>query len=66
MGRCSSSGPNPVSAHARGAGDSAAAAQPRPGSDLLRLLPYLLPYRVRWMAMVVIALASLAPRSRSR
>ena len=29
------------------------------GSDLLRLLPYLMPYRVRWIAMVVVAIASL-------
>jgi len=32
----------------------------RTGSDLWRILPYLLPYRVRWIAMVLIALASLA------
>lgn len=31
----------------------------RTGSDLWRLLPYLMPYRVRWIAMVLIALASL-------
>ncbi len=31
----------------------------RPGSDLWRLLPYLLPYRVRWIAMVSVALVSL-------
>jgi ATP-binding cassette subfamily B protein len=31
----------------------------RIGSDLWRLMPYLLPYRARWIAMVVIALASL-------
>jgi len=31
----------------------------RGGSDLLRLLPYLLPYRARWVAMVVVAIASL-------
>jgi ATP-binding cassette, subfamily B, bacterial len=31
----------------------------RTGSDLWRMLPYLLPYRVRWIAMVLIALASL-------
>ncbi len=31
----------------------------RTGSDLWRLLPYLMPYRVRWIAMVVVALASL-------
>jgi ATP-binding cassette subfamily B protein len=31
----------------------------RPSSDLRRMLPYLLPYRVRWIAMVVIALLSL-------
>jgi ATP-binding cassette subfamily B protein len=34
-------------------------ARPRASSDLWRLLPYLLPYRVRWTAMVVIAIASL-------
>jgi ATP-binding cassette subfamily B protein len=31
----------------------------RTGSDLLRLLPYLKPYRVRWIAMITIALISL-------
>jgi ATP-binding cassette subfamily B protein len=31
----------------------------RSTSDLIRLLPYLLPYRVRWIAMVLVALASL-------
>lgn len=31
----------------------------RTGSDLWRMLPYLMPYRVRWIAMVVVALASL-------
>ena len=31
----------------------------RSSSDLLRLLPYLLPYRVRWIAMLVAALLSL-------
>ncbi|MGY4648533.1 ABC transporter ATP-binding protein [Mycobacterium sp. URHB0021] len=31
----------------------------RTGSDLRRLLPYLLPYRVRWIAMVVVAMVSL-------
>jgi ATP-binding cassette, subfamily B, bacterial len=31
----------------------------RNGSDLWRLLPYLLPYRGRWIAMVVVAIASL-------
>lgn len=31
----------------------------RTGSDLLRLLPYLKPYRVRWIAMIIIALISL-------
>ncbi|MGI9162804.1 MAG: ABC transporter ATP-binding protein [Mycobacterium sp.] len=31
----------------------------RTGSDLLRLLPYLLPYRVRWIAMITVALVSL-------
>ena len=32
----------------------------RPSSDLWRMLPYLLPYRVRWIAMIVVALASLS------
>ncbi|WP_185296531.1 ABC transporter ATP-binding protein [Mycolicibacterium litorale] len=38
-----------------------AARRARPGasSDLWRLLPYLLPYRVRWIAMLVVAIASL-------
>jgi ATP-binding cassette, subfamily B, bacterial len=31
----------------------------RPSSDLWRMLPYLMPYRVRWIAMVVVAVASL-------
>jgi ATP-binding cassette subfamily B protein len=31
----------------------------RTGSDLWRLLPYLLPYRVRWAGMVLVAIASL-------
>jgi len=31
----------------------------RPSSDLWRMLPYLMPYRVRWISMVVIALLSL-------
>ncbi|MCB0948999.1 MAG: ABC transporter ATP-binding protein [Mycobacterium sp.] len=30
-----------------------------PSSDLWRMLPYLMPYRVRWVAMIVVALASL-------
>src|SRR5882757_2873661 len=34
-------------------------ARERTGSDLWRMMPYLMPYRVRWMAMVVIALTSL-------
>jgi ATP-binding cassette subfamily B protein len=34
-------------------------ARERTGSDLWRMMPYLMPYRVRWIAMVVIALASL-------
>jgi ATP-binding cassette subfamily B protein len=40
----------------------AIAAQParrRAGSDLRRLLPYLIPYRTRWITMVVVAIASL-------
>ncbi|CAN5388165.1 ABC transporter ATP-binding protein [soil metagenome] len=32
----------------------------RASSDLIRLLPYLMPYRVRWIAMILVALASLA------
>jgi ATP-binding cassette subfamily B protein len=35
-------------------------ARERTGSDLWRLLPYLLPYRGRWVAMVLVAVASLA------
>lgn len=35
-------------------------ARRRAVSDLLRLLPYLMPYRVRWIAMVVVAVTSLA------
>ena len=31
----------------------------RSASDLLRLLPYLMPYRARWLAMIFIAIASL-------
>jgi ATP-binding cassette subfamily B protein len=38
---------------------AAAPARSRPGSDLRRLLPYLMPYRVRWIAMVAVAIASL-------
>jgi ATP-binding cassette subfamily B protein len=34
-------------------------ARQRTGSDLWRLLPYLLPYRGRWVAMVVVAVVSL-------
>lgn len=37
-----------------------APAKVRSASDLLRLLPYLEPYRTRWIAMIVVALASLA------
>lgn len=33
--------------------------RPRPSSDLWRLLPYVLPYRVRWIAMIVVAITSL-------
>ncbi len=29
------------------------------GSDLFRMMPYLMPYRVRWIAMVVVAITSL-------
>jgi ATP-binding cassette subfamily B protein len=42
--------------------DPSIAARParlRSATDLLRLLPYLLPYRTRWLAMIVIAIASL-------
>ncbi|WP_082949541.1 ABC transporter ATP-binding protein [Mycobacterium sp. ACS4331] len=31
----------------------------RSSSDLIRLLPYLLPYRARWLTMIVVALVSL-------
>ncbi|UXA17316.1 ABC transporter ATP-binding protein [Mycobacterium sp. SMC-4] len=34
--------------------------RPKASSDLWRLLPYLMPYRVRWIAMFVVALASLS------
>ncbi|NBP84557.1 MAG: ABC transporter ATP-binding protein [Mycobacteriaceae bacterium] len=34
-------------------------ARGRAASDLLRLLPYLLPYRTRWIAMVAVAMTSL-------
>ncbi len=34
-------------------------ARRRTGSDLWRLLPYLMPYRVRWIAMISVALLSL-------
>ena len=30
-----------------------------PSADLWRMLPYLMPYRVRWVAMIAVALASL-------
>lgn len=42
--------------------DPSIAARParlRSATDLLRLLPYLMPYRTRWLAMIVIAIASL-------
>jgi ATP-binding cassette subfamily B protein len=32
---------------------------PRRASDLFRLLPYLMPYRARWIAMVIVAVTSL-------
>ncbi|WP_407663868.1 ABC transporter ATP-binding protein [Mycolicibacterium sarraceniae] len=32
---------------------------PRAASDLLRLLPYLMPYRARWVAMLIVAITSL-------
>ena len=35
-------------------------ARKRTSSDLWRLLPYLMPYRVRWIAMISVALLSLA------
>ena len=35
-------------------------ARPRAVSDLLRMLPYLMPYRVRWIAMIAVAVISLA------
>jgi ATP-binding cassette subfamily B protein len=34
-------------------------ARPRTGSDLWRLLPYIFPYRVRWTAMLTVAIVSL-------
>ena len=34
-------------------------AHPRAVSDLWRLLPYLMPYRTRWIAMIVVAVVSL-------
>ena len=34
-------------------------ARRRPSSDMWRLLPYLMPYRARWIAMVVVAITSL-------
>ena len=42
--------------------DPSIAARParvRSASDLLRLLPYLMPYRVRWLVMITIAIVSL-------
>jgi ATP-binding cassette subfamily B protein len=35
-------------------------ARSRTGSDLWRLLPYIFPYRVRWTAMLTVAIVSLA------
>ena len=35
-------------------------ATPRTGSDLWRLLPYIFPYRMRWTAMLTVAIVSLA------
>ena len=35
-------------------------ARPRGISDLLRMLPYLMPYRARWIAMITVAVVSLA------
>lgn len=32
---------------------------PRAASDLLRLLPYLMPFRARWIAMIIVAVTSL-------
>ncbi|HXO54049.1 MAG TPA: ABC transporter ATP-binding protein, partial [Mycobacterium sp.] len=34
-------------------------ARERTSSDLWRMLPYLMPYRGRWIAMVVVAVVSL-------
>ncbi|ODR10632.1 ABC transporter [Mycolicibacillus koreensis] len=39
---------------------AAAPARQRPVSDLVRLLPYLLPYRARWLTTVAVAVTSLA------
>jgi ATP-binding cassette subfamily B protein len=36
-----------------------APARSRTGSDLWRMLPYLMPYRVRWISMIVVAVVSL-------
>jgi ATP-binding cassette subfamily B protein len=33
--------------------------EPRAASDLFRLLPYLMPYRARWIAMITVAITSL-------
>lgn len=53
-----------VTTRAQGLRSAPAIARPprrvRSSSDLLRLLPYLKPYRVRWLAMFVAALVSLA------
>lgn len=38
---------------------AAARPHPRAVSDLLRLMPYLMPYRTRWIAMIVVAITSL-------
>lgn len=39
---------------------AAAPARQRPVSDLVRLLPYLMPYRARWLTTVAVAVTSLA------
>ncbi|SBS74163.1 Xenobiotic-transporting ATPase [uncultured Mycobacterium sp.] len=52
-----------VTSETRARSDPAIAAprpEPRAASDLFRLLPYLMPYRARWIAMITVAITSLA------
>ncbi len=52
-----------VSSQPGGSRQEPAIAAPRPAprsaSDLFRLLPYLMPYRARWIAMLIVAVTSL-------